>query len=555
MEAEYVYKEGENVQKANISELVAWAKSLANVQQKDELRVWLAENQIRQDSNAANEWPGFSELFRNLTPLCVRQMRTFGSVAAEDDSVLNYFITTPAVEQIRNGEIFLVLGRKGSGKTALVRHFTEGVEKTSSRALTLGSYPWQVHEQRGDASVSEVEAYVSSWRYLIAVQFAALLMEHPQIDTNTHEAASINEFLRSNYGGAKPELGDILRPPSIKLSKASFEPQILGNKIGSISLERDNNNSGRELKALTDALLKAIQTLGSACGIDQISIHFDELDLGLVDLSASRKNMLIGLILATREVSRWSSDQPMKCQPFVYLRTDLWEEFRFSDKNKITNGKTLNLEWNSTSLLSLVNERIRAAIATKANWSTIASPSAMRGSQAKWDHILARTFLRPRDVISFLNVALSAAKKRDLDHSLPLVLENPDIINARDGYSTYLKQELEDEIAPHWPYWEDALRTFSSIATVTFHLEQFKQEYERRKSSSNNLSAEDALATLYSFSVIGYERRSGYGGTSWIFQYINPEAGWDGASTRFKVHVGLKEVAKLREERVAGSSE
>ena len=59
---------------------------------------------------------------------------------------------------------------------------------------------------------------------------------------------------------------------------------------------------------------------------------------------------------------------------------------------------------------------------------------------------------------------------------------------------------------------------------------------------------EDALAQLYRFSVIAYERRSGYGGSSWAFQYTDPEAGWDNAATRFKVHPGLKEYAKLREE-------
>ena len=550
-EADRVNGVGGNVQKIKISELLEWAKANSSATKRDEWNLWLTENQIKQDDHSVQDWPGLEGLFSDLSPLSAREIKTFGSVAAEDDAVLNYFVTTPAVQQIRDGEVFLVLGRKGSGKTALVRHFTERQAVVTSHALTLGEYPWQVHEQRGDASVSEVEAYVASWRYLIAVQFAALLMEHPEVDNGTHEAAAIQEFLQTNYGGATPELGDILRPPALKLSKASFEPQVLGNKLGSISLERTNVNAGRELKALTDSLFHAVQTLGAACGIESLSLHFDELDRGLVTLSESRKHMLIGLVLAAREVSRWAAPQPMKCWPVVYLRTDLWEEFRFSDKNKISNGKTLNLEWNGSTLLSLVNERIRAAVAPNASWSTVTAPNAMRGSQAKWDHIIARTFLRPRDVISFLNVALAAAKKRDKDKNLPLVIENRDIIDARDGYSTYLKQELDDEIVPHWAHWEDALRAFSSIATLTFNIEQFQEEYQRRKSATNDVSAEDALATLYGFSVISYERRSGYGGSTWISQYMNPEAGWDGGSTRFKVHMGLKEVAKLREERVA----
>jgi hypothetical protein len=170
----------------------------------------------------------------------------------------------------------------------------------------------------------------------------------------------------------------------------------------------------------------------------------------------------------------------------------------------------------------------------------------MRGSQTKWNHVLSRTFLRPRDVIKFLNAALERARGRADE---PLVLSNEDIVGARDTYSRYLKDELDDEILPHWTKWEEALQACSAVATVTFEREQFVQEYEKRRSSDNKGSADDALARLYRFSVVGYERRSGYGGSSWAFQYTDPEAGWDNSATRFKVHLGLKEYARLREER------
>jgi hypothetical protein len=98
----------------------------------------------------------------------LRDLTSFGDVAAEDDAVLDYFLTTDAVTRIKTGDVFLVLGRKGAGKTALVRHFAEGSERVMSRSLNLGGYPWAVHAQRVDRGASDVEAYVSSWRYLIA---------------------------------------------------------------------------------------------------------------------------------------------------------------------------------------------------------------------------------------------------------------------------------------------------------------------------------------------------------------------------------------------------
>lgn len=537
---------------AERSEILDWAGANLTAEESDKLLAW----RMQAGPVEANigEWPLLAAIFSRLEPLCARSLSTFGDIAAEDDAVLKYFLKTPAVKKIQDGEVLLVLGRKGSGKTALVRHFTEGQGMPNSRGLTLGEYPWKTHELKADSSVNEVSAYIESWRYLIATQIAALLLANPNVDHSSPDAKAIAGFFQENYGGLSPALGDILRPAKLTLSKASFEPQVMGNKLGSVVLERANANVGRELKALTDAFFVAVESMGQQIGVEKVYLHFDELDRGMVTLDEARKNMLVGLILAAREVSRATSEKFVKCIPIVYLRTDIWDGLKFSDKNKITQGKSLNLEWDSDTLADLVEERIKAATQNKSSWNAISSPSLMRGSQKKWAHILARTFLRPRDVISFLNIALNVALKRDRDKSVPLILENPDIVDAREKYSSYLKDELEDEIGPHWPHWEDALKTVSGLATLTFKVEQFREEYEKRKSPGNTVSADEALAKLYEFSVIGYQKVSGYGGSSWAFQYVNPQAGWDSAATSLKVHAGLKEVAKLREERTSGGA-
>lgn len=257
--------------------------------------------------------------------------------------------------------------------------------------------------------------------------------------------------------------------------------------------------------------------------------------------------MLIGLILAARDIKRNGERQYGAVNPVVYLRTDLWDELQFSDKNKISQTLTFHLEWTSKSLLDLVETRLRAKLAPAAAWNNIVDDNLMRGSQSKWNHILARTFLRPRDVIRFLNTALDRAKERN--SASPLIFLNEDIVSSREDYSSYLKQELDDEIRPHWAFWDEALQSCSAISTITFERADFEREYAQRRSSKNDITASEALAFLYRFSVIGYERRSGYGGSSWAFQYTDPEAGWDNVANRFKVHLGLKEYAKLRETR------
>lgn len=538
----------------NTAEYLEWARLNLSQDQISDWSAWILGDSSRKSSESQFEWPNWPIALNQLENISARNLKILGDVAAESDAVLEYFLITETTKSIEKGNTVLILGRKGTGKTALVRYFTEDEKrKETARAISLDGYPWKIHEQRVDASASEVEAYIASWRYLMAIQFAILLTNHSKVDDQTNEFKSIKIFLESNYGSINPDIGDILLPDRLEISKTTLEPQVLGNKLGGISFERTNRNAGRELSALTDTLLQSISKLASACGIEDLSLHFDELDRGLTTFEDSRKNMLIGLVSAALAVSRESSKWPVRCRPIVYLRTDLWEALRFSDKTKVTYGKTTVLEWDSDSLMKLVEARIRKQLNEKASWKSITSPSLMRGSQSKWDHILTRTFMRPRDVIQFLNCALTVVHKREPELGLPLIIKSKDITDARVDYSTYLKRELDDEVGSHWSNWDDALKACSSISTVTFQYDQFIEKYESRKSKTNDLGADAALSMLYQYSVIGYEGRSGYGGSSWIFHYLNPQAGWDSNSTRFKVHAGLKEFAKLREERTGPS--
>lgn len=479
------------------------------------------------------------------------ELDSFGDVAAEDDAVLDYFLSTNAVESIESSKVFLVLGRKGTGKTALVRYFSESKEAGTSRPLSLRGYPWSIHATRIDHGASEIEAYVSSWRYLIAVELASLLLSAPRSSLST-KADVLDKFLQENYGGSHPDLNKILQPKRLSLSKFNLAPSVLGNGIGGIELERKKGdyNLGLELNALSQSIMSAIYDVAKDLGLKPLNLHFDELDQGLDRLNDERRRMLIGLVLAAREIRRESSAVGVSINPVVYLRSDLWEEMNFSDKNKISQTQTLHLNWKSEDLLNLINERLRAKLGSGASWETVSGAELMRGSQTKWSHVLARTFNRPRDVIQFLNIALAEAKRRSPTDT---IIKNEDIVASRDAYSSYLKNELDDEVGPHWSYWADALQACSSISTLTFERMLFLSEYDKRKSRDNDIDADKALELMYRFSVIGYETRSGYGGSSWSFRYSDPNAGWDNSATRFKVHLGLKEYAKLRETRTAGA--
>ncbi|WEJ06405.1 hypothetical protein N2A98_03665 [Pseudomonas sp. FJ2-5-13] len=479
----------------------------------------------------------------------VRSISTFGAVAAEDEPVLNYFVETSAVSEIGEGEKFLVLGRKGSGKTALVRYFNEKKQNgLVSIALNLRGYPWALHAKRSDSDVDESERYEASWRYLIVVEFAQLVAKRlTGLSKWTDEAKNLIEFFSQNYGGIDVGLGDFLRPEKLRLTKASFEPQLLGVKLGGITLERKSEQGGlaRELNLLSDLILKNALYLCGREGIEKILIHFDELDQGMLRFDSPRQQMLTGLILATRSVNREAAKNSVKLKSVIYLRTDLWNQINFSDKNKITTTSVLDISWDEASLLKVVNSRVNSI--TGKNWDAIHDATTMRGRQQKFSYIVARTFLRPRDVISYLNILLSKAKERINTKGGATVFTNKDIVDSKREYSTYLRLELHDEISPHWREWEDALKAISKMGLLSFARISFEQRYPQAVTAGNVYTSEQALETLYEYSVLGAYRASGYGGKKWVYRYSEPGEAWDSSGNLFKVHLGLKEHLALKE--------
>jgi len=472
---------------------------------------------------------------------------TFGDVAAEDDNaVLSYFLKTDAVDQIESGRCYAVIGRKGSGKTALTKYFSQPRKDYVTTSPSLRDYPWNLHAKRKNLGASDIESYVSSWRYLIAVKANSIILEQRNVTTMTDAQRAARDFLNENYGGIVPSLGDILVPKKISLSKRTLSPSIFGFSLGSIDFENEEGGIAPEVDTVTDALLRNAMTLAGQAGVGKICIHFDELDQGLSQLDDRRREMIIGLILAIRSIR--GSKEGTVIFPVFYVRTDIWDELKFSDKNKISQSSAVYLEWDADTLKDMINVRIRHKIGAQFSWDDLEDEALMRGSQQKWSHIVSRTFLRPRDVIQFLNFALQKALKEMPEAD---IFDNDDIQAAREPYSKYLKAELDDEIEPHWPRWSEALQACSELATITFSRDDFRSAYNKRKSTNNKYDADEALEALYGFSVIGYRRGIGSGGSGWVFQYTDPDAGWDNGANKLKVHLGLKEFAKLREERSA----
>ena len=381
-------------------------------------------------------------------PVDIATISEFGRIDAESERLLaEFFIETDAYARIEDQKHIVVVGRKGTGKTAIYEVLLErsaSLNNVFTTGLKFRDYPWAIHEEVRDSDAAPVERYTSSWVFFILVELSRLVLtdasrEFPRTSDAFKARAALEKFINSNWGDVRFEFKDIFRK---KLYQFEFNPQFKGASLGSIrrqTVARDELASklaeaNRWLKSCLELILDSN---------NWYFLLFDELDTGYDPSNDEYAYRLIGLLLAAREVFQWAQSNDFDTAPVVFLRSDIYEDLSFPDKNKITHNLVETLTWTDeptgeNSLKALIDQRIRVLTGTTADdpWSEVFDPEVMRGTQHKAKHLAARTYLRPRDMIQFCNLCLWDAQK----NQLPLI-DNEAIARARRPYSDYLIQE------------------------------------------------------------------------------------------------------------------
>lgn len=282
-------------------------------------------------------------------------------------------------------------------------------------------------------------------------------------------------------------------------------------------------------------------------------ICFDELDLGFSRTEADYELKLIGLLLAARKINDAAREAGKKLRVVIFLRDDIYQQLQFEDKNKITESAAARIEWdtgsNDNSLKALMEKRFAKVfkIPGSGSWNGVFDETRqMSGHQSKYQHIIDRTFLRPRDIIKFCNEVLNAYKRRE--DTKPERFDNDDVNQTRVAYSEYFLNELDDEIHKHVPEYKQYLEVLKTINSEVFKREALEEACDARKDIlPDGITPRELLSQLFDFSVIGYYRPGGGGGGSdYVWRYRDRRALFNENAATYRVHPGLRGVLGLR---------
>ena len=485
------------------------------------------------------------------------EIRSFGGIDADTDQLLDQcFEDHIAFKEAVSGDRFLIVGRKGSGKTAIFRKIlTSKAENLFTFGHTFRDYPWHHHDLQMRTGVPEQECFIHSWKYLILMGLAKILVNfdssQPWSDAAVDHLAKLEAFVIDTYGSKDPDIHQIFQP----VTKLKINPTFSA-KLGPISVGASPKIVPiSDLPTIAPEVNNAIseKIVASLNPTNSYYILFDELDLGFDPNEKNYRLRLIGLILAARDLNVLARQETKKLNVVVFLRDDIYEILQFEDKNKITESALARIAWDSQGSNHTLKQLMERRIGTLLNvdprdsWELVFDETkAMTGHQSKYQHVIDRTMLRPRDMIKFSNTILDQYK---LNGQRGEKFSNQDIAAARRDYSDYLQHEITDEIFKHIQGHERYFDLLRQLQALQFGVGEFEDACRSRVDlMREGFGPKEILAELFEFSVVGFYQPGGggYGGAEYVFRYKSPQAKFNPNATSYQVHLGLQEAFGLK---------
>lgn len=433
---------------------------------------------------------------------------------------LRYFFHISDVNRIEDGSRCYVIGRKGTGKTAISEYLhQENTPLKFSQKLTFKNFPFGDLYDLANKSYSMPNQYITLWKYVIYSSLAKMMIKNPNID---------NRF-KDKLKNVFSEDPNKTLPRTLKRMGIAFELNLGGViKVGRNQSLTANETSWVDRVEILEDLIKN--------NIDDCAylIIFDELDEDYTAIAEPKGDdryisLLTSLFKAVQDVKANFPVSRHKVLPVVFLRDDIYDLMEDGDKTKWFD-LGIELDWNTDKIKKLLAFRISRAIDPAGvilnfqdAWNHVFTNGEVVFGKAKkkkipsFDFITRSTQLRPRDYIRYLQVCAESAISKDL----PLVSTGI-IKKTEKGFSNYLRRELTDEIHGLLPEIRKILDLISQVRKPTFSVEEFKQVY-RDEVARNILperNEENVLRQLFHFSVIGNHTRQ----NTQVFRYLNKEA-------------------------------
>lgn len=455
-----------------------------------------------------------------------------------------YFYHVNVVDKLSNGKKQYVIGRKGTGKTAICEYLVSNkASDTFSQKLTFKNFPFNMLYDLKDEGFTAPNRYITVWKYLIYSSVCKLMANDESIN------AEIRIQLRDIFGDR--DINKALNSTVSHWTSAKFDFKIFGSGLGG-GVDRKQADSAE--KTSLPERVEILETfLSTNLGNNKYLIVFDELDEDYKNIMLPEnydryRELLTGLFKAAQDIRYIFSSN--KFYPIIFLRDDIYDLLDDPDKTKWSD-LMYELDWSSDDIRRLLAFRISRALDRNGKtlsfynaWRSLftKSPVSYGHKQQKtmsvFDYITRSSQGRPRDYVKYLQLC---AEKANANHAN--LITSSDVLTQDKAFSNYLRNELQDEIHGAIPEIKQIFNLLTKIRLQTISTETFKAAYEAEIISTGLIRRDPlfVLEMLFTFSVIGNQPKQK---NFQVFRYQNKEARFN-HSEPIIIHRGLYKALQI----------
>lgn len=287
---------------------------------------------------------------------------TFGDQVAENEAsaLSRYFVETQVWKRLFKGEVDVVFGSKGAGKSALYTLLLDKKDRLYDRNIFLISAEKPtgktVFSDMSNDPPTEENEFIALWKVYFCQLIVDWLIENKMCDgyANTVkdklvEAGLIEEenTIKRLLTSAKHFAKQLMRIEGIE---GGFGLE--GGITGKITFHTPDQELKAKGYSSVDDLLDMLNKY--LCGISKIAwILCDRLDVAFDQSVQLEKNALRALFKVYRDIEEYDSIR-LK----IFLRDDIWNRITqegFREASHIT--RDITISWNGRNLLNLIVSR------------------------------------------------------------------------------------------------------------------------------------------------------------------------------------------------------
>ncbi|MFJ2716013.1 P-loop ATPase, Sll1717 family [Streptomyces sp. NPDC087437] len=366
-----------------------------------------------------------------------------------------------------SGRKMLIIGRKGSGKSAICMqlmadgpggHGGGKVLVTPDEAAGEEIRRFELQGLPGDSAKALI------WRYVLAVHAARHLVTHAKDahGKRPNSVKALGRFLKQN--GEAADSGRLVErlAQGARGLQTSLSLEAFGVKA-SVDLAQspsEGARAARQLEIVEQGVARTFADL-ECDGVvhPPLLLMVDQMEQ-VWSAEPDSNSMVIGLLLAAKHAAGLYG---RSVRFLLFLRADIYDSLSFGEGDKF-HGDELRIVWTEQALRDLALTRARASVGEELGeerlWKEL-FPGTVGGEETV-KYLFRHCLPRPRDAIQFLNLC---QEKAWLEHQQEWITE-ADVQQAGRQFSEWKLKDLSSEYLVAHPFLNHLRPLFQNTGYV-----------------------------------------------------------------------------------------